>query len=207
MKIYSQSILPELEGWEDRLALALQSVEANRTIGRLLEKGGNFSRAKRRRTKIQFDADFWYRVSVLSPNECWLWMGYRDAHGYGRAYDEKRNLWAANKLASTFRYPTYRGDSLHACHHCDNPPCCNPHHLFIGDFRDNINDFLAKGNVHHGVKIKNSLLTAEAVREIRQIYPSVKGTLGWRKVLSERYGVCVDVISNVVHGRSWTKTQ
>lgn len=55
------------------------------------------------------------------------------------------------------------------CHHCDNPPCCNPAHLFLGTALDNVRDMLNKGRErpaygrrHHAAK-----LTEEQVREIR----------------------------------------
>jgi hypothetical protein len=70
---------------------------------------------------------------------CHLWTGYRDAGGYGRLSvhgqpTRVHRLLLAHKLGRPIM-PGYC-----ALHHCDNPPCCNPAHLFEGTQRDNMID-------------------------------------------------------------------
>ena len=64
--------------------------------------------------------------------------------GYGRmSHDGKRSQYAHRVSYAAFVGPI--PDGLFVCHHCDNPPCVNPAHLFLGAQKDNVDDMLAKG--------------------------------------------------------------
>lgn len=81
-----------------------------------------------------------------SAEECWPWPGKRNSvTGYGMAYDPtvKRSV-LAHRIAWRRVYGAIP-EGLHVCHHCDNPPCVNPHHLFLGTAQDNIHDSMRKG--------------------------------------------------------------
>lgn len=74
---------------------------------------------------------------------CWEWCGSRVGAGYGRLIVEGQAI-GAHRLA----YEVFVGpipDGLWVLHHCDNPPCVNPDHLFLGTALDNTRDMLAKG--------------------------------------------------------------
>jgi hypothetical protein len=92
---------------------------------------------------------FWSKVDVRGPGECWEWKGYRDKRGYGRFGINRRVV-----LAHRFALELSEGLPLEAgecsCHHCDNPPCCNPAHLFRGTHAENMHDCKAKGRMATG---------------------------------------------------------
>jgi len=90
---------------------------------------------------------FWEKVAIhdiFSP-ECWPWMGARDRNGYGR-YRMNRKPFLAHRLAWLFaRTPGETLDDRDILHRCDNPPCCNPFHLWAGTAADNVADMFNKG--------------------------------------------------------------
>ncbi len=98
---------------------------------------------------------FWERVDVGEPNECWPWMGYRDKDGYGRLKtgsrtDGSRKFERANRVA--FRLTTGHEAEGWVLHTCDNPPCCNPGHLYDGTPDDNGRDMRVR--VRHPKRLK-----------------------------------------------------
>lgn len=89
-------------------------------------------------------------------------------------------------------------------HRCDNPPCVNPHHLFLGTNTDNVHDMIAKGRNRTGESHTNAKLTESDVNEIRRIYERGDMERGARP-LARKYGVSSTAISNIVQGRVWTR--
>ena len=86
-------------------------------------------------------------------------------------------------------------------HHCDNPPCVNPEHLFLGTVKDNVADCIRKGRrgKHVGETVGTAKLTEYAVREIR-----VLAGYGVRqRELATQFGVHQVTVSNVVCGKTW----
>lgn len=81
---------------------------------------------------------FWAGVKIGAPDDCWLWTRSRDKDGYGQVNHGRahRATWALTFGA----IPA----SLCVLHRCDNPPCCNPAHLFLGTTADNMADKKAK---------------------------------------------------------------
>ena len=153
---------------------------------------------------------FWEKVNITTANDCWEWLGYRDAKGYGRFLvsdgndDRSHRVAARIALGLTELVPLPLGKLV--CHHCDNPGCCNPAHLYIGTAADNNRDKVLRGHSRNGALINRgenhyaAILNEQQVREIRALYRPNK--MGYRK-LANRYGVSWDVIRSVVKRRSW----
>ena len=86
------------------------------------------------------------RVSKAS-NGCWIWTGSLTAGSYGQTrYNGK--LWRAHRLFYTL-FKSEIPNKLMVCHHCDNPQCVNPDHLFLGTNQDNLSDMVRKGRARN----------------------------------------------------------
>ena len=75
---------------------------------------------------------------------CVEWPRGRSRSGYGQLRSEDRTPWLAHRLAWTLTNGPIP-DGLLVCHRCDNPPCVNPEHLFLGTHVDNMRDMVQKG--------------------------------------------------------------
>lgn len=88
------------------------------------------------------DRNFWDHVSKSHEHGCWTWTGPTIKKGYGR--------WG-RVLAHRFSWSLANGpipDGKWVLHHCDNPPCVNPAHLYIGTVVENVRDMVARGRNH-----------------------------------------------------------
>lgn len=145
--------------------------------------------------------EFLDQVPVLAANECWPWNGPRFEKGYGK-YDYDGKQHRAHRVA----YELFRGPIPHGklvCHSCDNPPCVNPLHLWVGTQSDNLQDCHGKGrrNVageHNG----SARLTGPLVAKIRERYMPRHPVNGCN-ALAREYGVSPCTISQTVNHLRW----
>lgn len=123
------------------------------------------------------------------PSDCWLWIGARNKKGYGLIhilggiYDFMPN--SCHRLAHRIAYQEFKGSiqGWDVLHRCDNPPCVNPDHLYLGTDADNTADKVNRGRlvVQKGVKHHAAKLTEDQVRAIRadpRTYKQVAIALG-----------------------------
>lgn len=92
-----------------------------------------------------------FMALISHSGECWVWQGARSPKGYGRFATKVANGWRLRR-AHRVSYEHFVGpiNELLVCHHCDNPSCVNPGHLFLGTAKDNAQDASRKGRVHKG---------------------------------------------------------
>lgn len=137
---------------------------------------------------------FWKQVTKTET--CWIWAGHRNSEGYGfvRPDNTTRQI-QAHRLA----YALLRGvipSGMCVCHHCDNPPCVRPDHLFLGTNKDNVRDAVQKGRMAIGEANANATLTLAEVLEIRERYAALPMSPGGKR---KRNGAIEALIKDYSH--------
>lgn len=143
---------------------------------------------------------FWARVQRGGETQCWPWEGSTGKKGHGEFFvsPEQGRVPAhayALEIASGQRCP----EGLEACHRCDNPPCCNPRHIYYGTRQQNVDDMWARERTPRGSARTQAKLDEASVLSIRQRFAA--GETSTR--LAVEYGVSDSLISYIVNGRAW----
>ena len=161
---------------------------------------------KRRRGKT-LEERFWAKVD--KTKNCHLWIGSTNPDGYGR-FKVDGKLEGAHRVAYELAYGPF-DKSLKVLHTCDNPPCVNYLHLFLGTQIDNINDMVHKNRtlrgekrsrLLRGSKCPRALLDDSSVVKIREL--AHRGYTD--NELSETFQVSVGSIRAIRTGRQWKDT-
>lgn len=148
-------------------------------------------------------ASFILKIEASSVHECWRWNGASDKDGYG-VFTVRQNRVAMTYKANRISFWFFGGDDPEdklICHHCDNPWCVNPLHLFIGTYTDNARDRAKKGRSFSplGERNNGSRLTEGSVFEIRRLFKSGIA----RKELAKRFSINESTVHNIVKRKSW----
>ena len=144
---------------------------------------------------------FWNKVNKTET--CWEWIAFKTKEGYGYFRHE-----GITKRAHRFSWILTHGEipkELHVLHKCDNPPCVNPEHLFLGTDLDNSKDRGNKGRTskvsrNKGSDHPNSKFTEKDIIEIRNKYKSKMYT---QSDLAKEYNTVQGVISNIILNKRW----
>lgn len=129
---------------------------------------------------------------------CIEFRGYRNACGYGVVRSA-----TGTTLAHRAAWEIAHGDipeGMAVCHRCDNPPCCNPAHLFLGTTGDNNRDRASKGRGAQGERVHFARLTEDQVIAIRQRHSADGSSL---RRLAREFGVSNSTIHAVLSGQTW----
>lgn len=144
-------------------------------------------------------ARFWSKVDRSGgPNACWPWRGYRNRKGYGVFGIRTGVSTLAHRVAwhiDTGKQP----DEMKVCHRCDNRPCCNPAHLFLGTQLENMRDCVAKGRKERGSKVAIAKLTEGQVILIREMYERYVPL----PTIAETFGISQVTVRDVATGKTW----
>ena len=86
---------------------------------------------------------FWSHVDIKSDDACWEWKGGIYSNGYGHSSSVSALSAHTDQYAHRVAWILSFGEipkEMSVLHNCDNCPCCNPHHLYLGTQQDNVND-------------------------------------------------------------------
>lgn len=143
------------------------------------------------------------KYAEVSENDCWGWNAFINDDGYGIIYKDGK-ITRAHRVS----YEIFIGiipEGLSVLHKCDNPPCSNPQHLFLGTQKDNVIDMMKKGRanfkaVGRGEDNYKNILTESNVRKIREF--QTQGIK--RNALAKQFGVSKSTINAIVSRQNWS---
>lgn len=153
----------------------------------------------------QIKKRFWSKVDKSNPEGCWPWTGVKLARAtpklepYG-IFDIGRKIVLAARMSYALHANADPGEML-VCHTCDNPPCVNPAHLFLGTPKDNSDDKVAKGRESHCIGEQNGC--AKATNEIVAAIFTADTRRGDIEVMARKYGVSSTVVSLIRRRKIW----
>ena len=150
----------------------------------------------------------WSKVDKRGEDDCWEWQGFRNEQGYGRTWINDRGYYAHRVIYNlvypnqiNLQAPKNSDQKGFLLHHCDNPACCNPKHLFVGNFQDNANDKVRRGRCvdfsgDKGPRCKLTMYQARQARELRKQGVSVRE-------LANRFGISLPSMKSLLNGKSY----
>ena len=142
------------------------------------------------------------RVDRGRVDECWIWLGATNAGGYGTL-----SARLAHRLAWSYEHGPIP-DGMVICHRCDNPPCVNPAHLFVGTQADNAADRESKGRnaatlhperIRRGSQLHCARLTEEEVAYIKTRLLAGETISD----LARKFGVDSETVGYISRGKTW----
>ena len=131
---------------------------------------------------------FW--AFVRKSDSCWVWTGDVVQGGYGR-FQMHGTKVLAHRMSYEIAFGAFDA-SLKVLHRCDNPPCVNPAHLWLGTAKDNALDAMAKGRLSYG----GGKLTPDIVRSIRTSQAPARE-------LASALGITVTTVYDIRRGKTW----
>lgn len=142
------------------------------------------------------------KTNIGSPEGCWEWIAKTVTDfGYGSIGSGRGvSPFKAHRVAWALKNgPIPKG--MCVCHRCDNPPCVNPDHLFLGTKKDNTRDMVSKGRMvapprSYGIKHHNAKF---GPNEVHKIISDTRLAID----IAAEYGVCSQTIYRHKRGNTW----
>jgi hypothetical protein len=167
-------------------------------------------RSSARRPLKSLEERFWKKVNKNGPTmpgmqtACWVWTGTHGRRGYGSigvwmmGDRHRMSMHAAQRVSWWLSKNVWPG-AFFVCHHCDNPECVRPEHLFLGNAKGNHTDMARKGRRASQAGENNPFhrLTEQDVAEIM-------GSKEPTKALVKRFGVCGSQVRDIKSCRRGT---
>lgn len=144
------------------------------------------------------------KVDIRENDECWEWKAAKKRKmGYGVFRVGVSGIDRKQVYAHRFVWEYVNGPipvGMYICHKCDNPPCCNPNHLFIGTRADNVKDMVNKGRgrgkIFKGSAHGNSKLSEE------QVY-AIRAASGSQTKIAKQYGISDVLVCHIKSRKRW----
>lgn len=143
--------------------------------------------------------NFWSHVIKRGEDECWIWDAWTDKDGYGSfsAYNRRAPAHRIAWILINGAIP----NGLYLLHSCDNPPCVNTKHLYLGDQTQNIVEASSKGRIP-GNRLRG-YLSPEQVREIRRRVANGEKQAD----MAREFGMTSSSISTLIAGKIYKHVQ
>lgn len=148
----------------------------------------------------------WARIdSSGGLDACWPWTGQRIVTGYGRftitTEKGKTRQTQAHRVVFELINGWIDDTSKVVGHHCDNPTCCNPRHLYLTDRKGNAHDALKKGRMSFGERHTSSKLKDSDVEYIRRNPDNLT-----HNKLAHKFKVSRPHITEIINGHKWKQS-
>ena len=137
---------------------------------------------------------FWSKVNKATDTGCWEWTASLNVHGYGQ-FSHNGVTVRAHRHALDLSGIDLTGKLV--CHHCDNPRCVNPAHLFLGTHKDNTQDMINK-NRRTACSSQPMLrkLTDDQVKDIRSSQLS-------QSQINAQYGISRTALQSIIYNKTY----
>ena len=156
--------------------------------------------------RLSWQERWWTKVDKRGDDECWIFNGAKGTGGYGYFWDGLSTVRPKKIGAHRWSYSKFVGpipDGMDVLHYCDNPPCVNPSHLWVGTHAENMADACAKGRFsgpnaggrHLAVRLNDQ----ERVREIRRRFREGAS----RRELAREYNLEYSGVCKIIKGKMW----
>ena len=131
------------------------------------------------------------------PDACWPWLLGTDKDGYGKAKFGGETIRPHRRYFEAVEGPLKPGEI--ACHTCDNPPCCNPAHIFSGTHAANAADRNAKGRMNPRIGSEHGYakLTEAIILDIRARVGQSQASI------AKEFGVRQSLVSLIRNRKIW----